>query len=385
MPIETVDAEKVEQERIEAAKLRAEGLSQYEIAERMGLTRPAVQRRLKAYDKWNDADPAIRDTAKQVGLVDVSRLKHYWDKVPLENGRTVSAFISNNVTDTTSLLDDVATAFESITPYTPAHAEKIGGDFCTVYPLYDMHAGMFAWGRETRSQDYDLKLMKADLVRSIDRVSAMSPPSDHAVVIFGGDTIHVNDAKNETPGSGHKMDADGRYEKIIDMTIEAITDAIELLASRHAKVSVYVIRGNHDEDSHVVLKAALKQRYRQDDQIDFPTLDQWDKSEIYWIRHGNSLIIIHHGDKCKPERLAMIAADKCPYWSETTHRVILTGHLHHLKVQDFPGVTHYTLRAFCPPDAYGAMFGGIRGLQAMTFCRLKGLVLQAHDPIDRAV
>ena len=92
---------------------------------------------------------------------------------------------------------------------------------------------------------------------------------------------------------------------------------------------------------------------------------------------------MHHGDKCKPERLAMIAADKCPWWSDTTHRVILTGHLHHFKVQDFPGVTHYTLRAFCPPDAYGAMFGGKRGVQAMTFSNVKGLVNQAHDPIER--
>jgi hypothetical protein len=41
------------------------------------------------------------------------------------------------------------------------------------------------------------------------------------------------------------------------------------------------------------------------------------------------------------------------------------------------------LRAFCPPDAYGANFGGVRGIQAMTFDKAKGLVVSAHDPINR--
>jgi hypothetical protein len=50
---------------------------------------------------------------------------------------------------------------------------------------------------------------------------------------------------------------------------------------------------------------------------------------------------------------------------------------------DMPGVTHYSLRAFCPPDAYGANFGGVRGIQAMTFDKAKGLVVSAHDPINR--
>jgi predicted phosphodiesterase len=282
-----------------------------------------------------------------------------------------------------SILENIANAFEGIKSFQIPQPVNLDGDHMTVYPLYDMHIGMMAWGRETRGQDFDLKLMKSDLMQSITTVMARSPDSTEALIILGGDTIHVNDHFNETPASGHHQDADGRFEKIIDVAIEAISGAIELVAQKHAKVKVLVLRGNHDETSHIVLKAALKQRYRNTDHIEFPVLPKWDKSEIYWQVFGDVLIITHHGDKAKPEKLAMIAADKCPFWSGAKYRVILTGHIHTLKVMDMPGVTHYSLRAFCPPDAYGANFGGVRGIQAMTFDKSKGLVVSAHDPINR--
>jgi calcineurin-like phosphoesterase family protein len=282
-----------------------------------------------------------------------------------------------------SIFENIANAFDGIKSFAIPPPVCLDGHHMTVYPLYDMHIGMMAWGRETRGQDFDLKLMKSDLMQSITTVMARSPDSSEALIILGGDTIHVNDHFNETPASGHHQDADGRFEKIIDVAIEAISGAIELVAQKHATVKVLVLRGNHDETSHIVLKAALKQRYRDTDHIEFPVLPKWDKSEMFWELFGDVLIIAHHGDKAKPEKLAMIAADKCPDYSRAKYRVILTGHIHTLKVMDMPGVTHYSLRAFCPPDAYGANFGGVRGIQAMTFDKAKGLVVSAHDPINR--
>lgn len=372
------------EEQKEAARLRGEGLLQIDIASRMGLSRHAVQRRLRAWDKWQEADPSIRDTSRQLGLADVSRLSHYWDKVELPDGRSVSAFIKNDVSgeNGAEFLETVASAFDNVRPVNIPPA-NVYNDLITVYPLYDMHIGMMAWARETRGQDYNLELMKSDLMKSIATVQSYAPDSQEALIILGGDTIHVNDHYNETPASKHHQDTDGRFEKVTDTAIEAIAWAIEYLASKHKSVKVIVLRGNHDETSHIVLKSALKQRYRNSDNVEFPSLAEWDKSEIYWLNHGKSLIIMHHGDKAPPERLALIAADKCPHWSECKYRVILTGHVHSLKVKDMAGVTHYSLRAFCPPDAYGANFGGVRGLSAMSFSAVKGLINTAHDPVER--
>lgn len=347
----------------------------------LGASYNAIRGAYEIAKRKMELDPAIADSMQAVGTGLVPALA--WAKTKNKDGTSYSVLLKPEQAKTESLLDRVAAAFDGLEGVFVPPPVSIDGDHLTVYPLYDMHIGMMAWGRETRGQDFDLNLMKSDLMQSIAKVMKRSPDSEDALIILGGDTIHVNDHFNETPASRHHQDADGRFEKIIDVAIEAISGAIEMVAQKHANVKVVVLRGNHDETSHVVLKASLKQRYRETPHISFPVLHGWDKSEIFWHAHGDTLIVAHHGDKAKPERLALIAADKCPDWSGKTCRVILTGHLHSLKVMDMPGVTHYTLRAFCPPDAYGANFGGVRGLSAMTFDKQDGLVVSAHDPIHR--
>jgi len=357
--------------------MRQSGMSRADIAQAQGVSVKTVKDRLERARKWAEADPAARQAASVAGSESIPH--SFWVK-----SDTHSIYYKTPGDDTgQDFLASIAEAFKDIPALTMPPPVVRGVDSLTVYPLYDMHLGMMAWARETRGQDYDLALAKQDLITGIETIANRAPPSDTALVILGGDTLHVNDHFNETPGSKHHMDADGRFEKIVDVAIEAISHSIEYLATRHSKVLVVILRGNHDETSHIVLKAALKQRYRLSAGVEFPVVSGWDKSEIYWFQHGNSLIIAHHGDKMPPQRLAAIAADQCPFWSASRKRVILTGHLHSMKVQDFPGVTHFTLRAFAPADAYGATFGGVRGLSAMTFCKSKGLVNMAFDPMER--
>jgi len=129
----------------------------------------------------------------------------------------------------------------------------------------------------------------------------------------------------------------------------------------------------------MVLAFALGERYRKCDNV----VVEKTPHDLFMMRHGNSLIAAHHGDKSPPQRLAMTLADVCPFWSDTRDRHILTGHIHHDSSKDFPGIKWHSLRAFCPPDAYGAAFAPRRALQAMVFHDKKGLVLTAHDAILR--
>ncbi len=368
----------------EAVEAVAKYGSQRAAAIALGVGRSTLQERLRFADK-KQQDPAVQEAMNAIGTEMTPSM--VWVKTKGKDGEPGHSVMLRPVVDAgQTFLQMLETAFTDIPAYVAAEIrrESEAPENLTVYPLYDMHIGMMAWARETRGQAYDLELAKQDLIASITTVAADAPAADLGLLVLGGDTLHVNDHFNETPGSKHHMDADGRYEKIVDVAVEAIAYAIEHLATIHRKVSVVILRGNHDETSHIALKAALKQRYRQTEGIEFPSISGWDKSEIYWMKHGKSLIVMHHGDKMPPQRLAMIAADQCEYWSECKHRVVLTGHVHKLVVQDFPGVTHYSLRAFCPSDAYGANFGGRRGLAAMTFSATKGLKNIAMDPIDRA-
>ena len=363
-------------EQQQVIDMREIGMSRSEIARKIGKSETAVKSLIRRARKWLDADKAAQVAATAAGS---NAIPHsFWVKTG-----THSVYYKTPQDAHDDLLERISEAFKDITPYQPQPHPMAHDGSLTVYPLYDMHIGMLAWARETRGHDYDLDLAASDLMQAVSDICDAAPKSSKALVILGGDTLHVNDHFNETPASGHHMDADGRFEKIVDVAISCISSAIEYLAQNHDHVDVIVLRGNHDETSHIVLKAALKQRYRLADNIAFPVMSGWDKSEIYWMRHGNSLIAAHHGDKAPPHRLTMLVAAQCPDWSLVRHRVILTGHKHTMQVQDFPGVTHYSLRAFCPPDAYGAMFGGIRGISAMTFHEKRGLVNVAFDPIER--
>lgn len=359
--------------------LVSSGLTIRDAANQLGIDRVAAKSRYRRAKKWVEADPSAQRAATAVGS---SLIPHSaWHK---ESG--VSVYYKYPQEDESrDLLADVVEAFSDIPAYVPQPTEFAFSDLMTVYGLFDLHIGALAWGRETRGPDYDLALFQSDITSAMDRLSSRVPASGHALVVIGGDSLHTPNSNNETPAHKHKLDVDGRFEKIVDVAVDALSQSIEILAQRHARVSVVVVRGNHCEESHIILKIALKQRYRNVDRIDFPVVQGADKSEIFWMKNGKNLIAVHHGDRAKPEKLAMIVADKCGFWDQcTASRVILTGHVHHLRTLDLVGATHYSLRAFAPPDSHGANFGGVRGLQAMTFDPNYGLIAQTHDGIWRA-
>lgn len=350
-----------------------------EMANILNIDYVAAKSRYRRAKKWADADPAFTAAATAAGSSIMPTA--FWKK---DGQYSVYYKSAPEQSEEVGLIERVAEAFRDIPAYVPRDVEFTHSDLLTVYPVADAHCGMLAWGRETRGPDYDLDLFKSDFITSMDRLSSRVPQSGHALLVFAGDTLHTPDSKNKTPAHGHILDVDGRFEKIVDVAVEAITHTIDMMAQKHARVSVVVVRGNHCEDSHIILKLALKQRYRNVDRIDFPVVHGADKSEIFWMKHGKNLIAVHHGDRARPEKLAMIVADKCGFWDEcTASRVILTGHLHHLRTLDLVGATHFTMRAFAPADQHGANYGGVRGLQAMTFDPKYGLVSQTHDGIWR--
>lgn len=348
----------------EILELYERGMTRPQIAHRTGKTERQVRRAIERAR----IDPAVSDAMTAVGTGMVPST--VWIK-----SKTHSIQLKPAVADEGDLLARMVDAFEGIPAYEPVASVHEANGLMTIYPLYDIHAGMLAWGEETGQADYDLDIFRRDLMAGIE---AVATDAEHGVIVFGGDTFHGNDNKNQTPGSGHILDVDSRFEKVVDTVVEATCNAIDYLMTRHAKLTVIVLRGNHDVESHIILKAALKQRYRNVSRVDFFA----DPREIKYIRHGNFLGFFHHGDKMKAERLAMIAANECKDWSAVKYRMAFTGHLHTLKWLDMPGITHVTLRAFSPADAYGANFGGTRGICAFTIDSGKGLKRIDFDSLE---
>lgn len=361
-------------EQKQAWDMQQNGMSRAQIAKALGISESGVKRRLERARAWNNADPAAKQAATVAGS---EMIPHsFWVK---SDTHSIYYKTPQDDASTPDLLATIADAFKDIPAYRPNPVAAVGNGLLTVYPVMDAHFGMFAWGKETGGQDYDLTLAECDLNDAFDDIWSVSPKSDIAVLLLGGDTLHADDNRAETPQSKHKLDTDGRHFKAVEVALRAVCRIIDGLAERHSQVIVRVLRGNHDPHSHMILTFALNERYRLADmvQVDMSPRD------LFTIKHGRSLIAAHHGDRSPPQRLAMSIADECPHWSETRDRHILTGHIHHDSVKDFPGVKWWSLRAFCPADEYGSMFGPRRALQAMTFHYKKGLILQAIEPILR--
>ena len=362
-------------EQKEVWDLQQSGMARKAIADQLGISESAVKHRLERARKWINADPAARQAATVAGS---NALPHsFWVKT--DNHSVYYKLPAE--TSGQDFLADVADAFRNIPAYEcdVPQVEVARNSLMTVYPVFDLHAGMSAWGKETGSQDYDLAHMADDVVDAFSNLDMLTPHGGKAVLILGGDTLHIDDSRNETPQSKHKLDADGRYYKVLQDTINALCWMVDHLHRRHSSVVVRVLRGNHDDHSHMVLSFALAERYRNAPNIEI----ERNPRDLFSIQHGNSLIAAHHGDKSPPQRLAMMLADSCQFWSATRDRHLLTGHVHHDSSKDFPGIKWHSLRAFCPPDAYGANFAPRRALQAMVFHDKKGLVLTAHDGLWR--
>lgn len=364
-------------EQKQAYDMQKSGMSRKEIAASIGISESAVKRRLERARAWIAADSAIVTGSTAIGASAPGKL--VWTKTHKDGTVTHSVLHTADQEDDIDFIEAIKDAFCDIPAYRPNPVARRNDGLMTVYPLMDAHFGMKAWGKETGGQDYDLDLARTDLVTSFERLWSRTPKSDHAVLILGGDTLHADDNEGHTQSRKHVVDTDGRLYKVSDVAIKAICNVIDGLAERHSKVTVRVQRGNHDQHSHLILHFALAARYHL---AEFVKIEDAQR-DTYWIKHGISLVASHHGDRHPAQRLAMHLADTCPHWSSTRDRHIMTGHIHHDSIKDFPGVKWWSLRAFCPADEYGAGFSSRRALQAMTFCEKDGLIMQAIEPIRR--
>jgi hypothetical protein len=278
--------------------------------------------------------------------------------------------------DTLARIAEAFTAIPPAPPVTPP--ERVQDDLCALWPLYDVHWGLHAWGKETGGDDYDLKLAESDLLGAFERVLHLTPFVGHAVLLIGGDFFHADDNTAQTPASRHQLDVDGRVFKTIDTAIRALSFVIQRIQSKAAHTTIRVLRGNHDEHSHLYLTFALAERFR-----DASVTVEKDPRDLFMFRWGRTSIFGHHGDKMKPQDLVLRLADQCPFWSDTRHRYAYTGHRHRLAAERIGGVHWEQLDAFCPPDAYGSTWTGRRAFKAEVFSKQSGRVLSAHDPLER--
>lgn len=287
-------------------------------------------------------------------------------------GRVLAKWIKTKEGAGEGLVEGLRAAFaeyEGKAPAIPAPAVS-DDDLLTLYPLADLHVGLYAWHREA-GDDYDVDIATDLVRRNISTLVAKSEPSKRAVILGLGDLFHQNDQKNATPGSGHRLDVDGRWSRTFEAGAKLMTSLVDLVAQKHDRVDVVLIPGNHDEDASVCLRVALSLFYSAN-----PRVHVYNKPGLHWsMRFGKCLFGATHGHTMKPERMAlMLATDHAKDWGETEHRSFYFGHIHHETAKEVGPVRVESFNTPAAKDAYAAGGGyrSGRAMSAITFHRDDG-------------
>jgi hypothetical protein len=356
------------------------------VAREFGVHQSTVGESLARAEKRNQVEGLIDDdsgiqAALQATGIQPEHGRGGWTRVKTEDGgfHTVQWRMPTVERDPQELVDAIIAGLSEVPVAEPVPVpEAVADELCNVWPLFDAHFGMHAWGRETLGPDYDLKLARDDLLTAVDNLSAVVPRAKMALLILGGDTLHIDDSRSETPANRHKLDSDGRYLKVVIEAIAAIKATIYRLLQTHERVVVRVMRGNHDEHSHIPLMVGLQQHFaesRVEVLVEAP--------DLFTYQWGKCGIFAHHGDRMKPTDFVLKLADVCDFWSAVKHRHAYTGHMHQMAAQRIGGVVWERLEPFAPADGYGASWVNRRGLKVDTYHTHKGRVASAYDPLER--
>lgn len=245
-------------------------------------------------------------------------------------------------------------------------------DLCNLFVLTDVHIGMLAHREETGA-DYDTKIAERLVVDWLSAAVDCSPNADTAVLAVLGDFLHYSSLEAVTPASGHVLDADSRYYRVVRAAIRILRHAINLLLQSHAKVEVFISTGNHDEGVSVVLREFTAAMYEDEPRCRVDT----SPSLYQAFEWGATGLYLHHGHKRGVKDLDRVFAGM---FREMFGRCKFNhghcGHLHSDALVSTPIMKIERHETLAGRDAYAASGGYLSGRSAkvITYSRTYGEV-----------
>lgn len=330
----------------EAQRLYAQLGSHRKVAAAMGIDYKGAMRLVARAEKWDELDPAFADAMRHINTQTVPH--GMWVKTkPTEDAPGYSVYLRPDQSQE-SLADAIAAALASVDPPPAVAAPEASPGLCAVFPVADLHVGMLA-DKEEVGEDWDTKIAGKVFGETFARIASVTPSAEVAILAQLGDLTHTDDQRNVTPQSGHQLDVDSRYFVILRRAVAAMKTAIEILRRRYPQVIYCGRRGNHDLTAHYAVTLALAEHYRD---VAGVAIIQ-DAGEFYVHEFGRNMLVLHHGDRAKPDRLVHFAAAEWPeIWGRTKYRLALSGHVHHEAAKEIGGMRFESVGTIIPRDAY---------------------------------
>jgi hypothetical protein len=279
---------------------------------------------------------------------------------------------ANNIIETIrAAVDDITNDLKGALP-TIAAPKTYDVDLFTLIPMGDPHFGLMTWAKEV-GENFDLKIAEELTFSAVDRLCAMTPASDTAMLLNLGDFFHADNSRNATPQNGNPLDVDGRFQLIAQVGIRAMVRCIRRLLEKHAKVIVRNNRGNHDPHQSFMLSLVLDAAFQDNPRVHI----ELTPASFFYYRFGRTLMGSTHGDGPKMTELPSIMANDVPAeWAAAKWRVWHCGHVHHDQVKDLVGCRVETHRSLAANDAWHRQQGyhSERDMKAIIYHREHGEV-----------
>lgn len=249
-----------------------------------------------------------------------------------------------------------------IIPVAPVKAvrAKRDGKLLNLYTVSDFHLGMLAWADES-GDDWDMKIAEDLFSRWFDAAFQKAPDAGTGVINLLGDFAHFDSLVAVTPASGHALDADTRYQKLVRYMIRMVRRVVDMALVKHKNVRLLIVQGNHDESGMIWLAEMFSTLYDNEPRVFVDT-----SPDVYkMVRHGKTTLFFHHGHKARFDAIepVMIAKFRKAF-GESEYSYAHVGHLHHQKIVESRNMIVEQHRTLAAKDAYASRGGWMSGRSA---------------------
>lgn len=336
-----------------------DGSTVNQAAEKLGIAERRVYKNLQAlkknaakqgYSPENDMNNPVPD-----GFI-VSGVSTYYNDEGQPTGQWVKSKLKeeHRLAELREAIDEAVEEYRGkAKPVKAPKLKKVDEDLVLAIPIGDPHIGMYAWAEET-GEDFDLNIAREDLLNASQNLLSIAPTASKCVIINLGDFFHSDNQSNRTARSGHSLDVDSRWSKVLKLGCMVMVDMINMALKRYPEVEVINAIGNHDDHSSVMLAAFLDAYFSKEPRVVVqPTV-----SKFHYFHFGRCLIGVTHGDTVKHADLGeLMAADRAEEWGQTEHRYWYVGHIHHSRKMELRGCTVESFRTLAAKDAWHSAKG----------------------------
>lgn len=235
-------------------------------------------------------------------------------------------------------------------------------DIIPFIQIGDGHLGLLSHKNEV-GENFDLKIAETELCKAISILIDELPACERIVINDLGDMTHYENFSATTEASGHVLDYDSRFPRMIKVYSRVMRFIIEKALTKSKYVDVIINQGNHSRTNDIWMAELLRVAYGHTNRVNILNND----SVFIAYRMGKTLVMTHHSDKCKPNRLAdVMITDFRQDYGETEFHYIDIGHVHHGSVmKEYPSIIIESFNHLAALDRY-AHDNGWRNRKSIT-------------------